>query len=346
MLTDIFAERYRDVRLWETFGTNERRLLVQSFQILSQDLYPFYDQSGNASESAKRDWKTLNLLLSRELGLASLSPTHYPRQVQYGNQRNTVWEAWGEMNVAKNYVLEDLSAYQDADLEIKNRLSLIELGLRQYLKTTVAYEGLQGAMTETVLSSLSRRSTALDRVVGTQMRQKIDSASDEINQRFRQAGAPLTFNNGNFQIVRDELTAQEVAQPFWQLLSDAAWSNVDVEMREAMDRRDSGINDAAFHAAKALESAIKVICHERQAVTGRENGASNYIDNLVSEARGSWLERWRGDALREIFRQVRNPLGHGAGADRPRVLTPHETDWAIGSCMVWIRFLIERHKDI
>ena len=42
MLTDIFANRYQSVIIWEEFGENERKLLVQGFRIVSEQLFPYW----------------------------------------------------------------------------------------------------------------------------------------------------------------------------------------------------------------------------------------------------------------------------------------------------------------
>jgi hypothetical protein len=115
-------------------------------------------------------------------------------------------------------------------------------------------------------------------------------------------------------------------------------------MRDAVDRRDSNLSDAAFHATKSLESTVKVISAERGWTTGRESGAAAFIDNLVSQANGRFIEVWHADALKQIFREVRNPLGHGAGVAPSAAPTSADTNWAISICMAWIRWLVQRHQ--
>ena len=59
--------------------------------------------------------------------------------------------------------------------------------------------------------------------------------------------------------------------------------------------------------------------------TEKERGAHNYIDNLKG---GQLIETWEADALKAIFTNVRNPLGHGPGADTMPSLNDHQTNWA------------------
>ena len=118
--------------------------------------------------------------------------------------------------------------------------------------------------------------------------------------------------------------------------------NVNLDMKEALDRRDSSHKDPALFAAKALESAIKIISDQRNLTSGNEKGASHYIDNLVRKNNGRYIDIWEADILKDYFRKVRNTLGHGPGSDPMPELTIEQTDWAIESAMSWIRTLVRR----
>lgn len=167
-------------------------------------------------------------------------------------------------------------------------------------------------------------------------------AVDELNSRLRHARIELHYHNGLLQFARDELTETRTAEPCWELLRDAKWANVDRELKEAIEHADGQRQDAAFHAAKALESAIKIISDDKGWSTGRERGAANYIDNLVSQQNGRFLAPWEGDMLKAYFVHVRNPHGHGAGSQPPPALTPDQTNWAIETAMAWIKNLVRR----
>ncbi|MBK5956833.1 hypothetical protein CCR97_01170 [Rhodoplanes elegans] len=149
----------------------------------------------------------------------------------------------------------------------------------------------------------------------------------------------INYHNGFIQLVFDEITNQEVEKPFWRLVSDPKWQNVDYDMKDAIDRRDTQGRDPALYAGKALESTIKIISNERGLSTGRERGAKNYIDNLRS---GGILEAWEAETLEVFFKHVRNPLSHGPGAEELTSLSIPQTNWAIESCMSWIKSLIQR----
>ena len=70
-------------------------------------------------------------------------------------------------------------------------------------------------------------------------------------------------------------------------------------MKEALDRRDSNDKDPAIFAAKALESAIKIVSDTKGWTRGTENGAAQYVDNLISKANGSYLAVWEGEMLKD-----------------------------------------------
>ncbi|WP_334262045.1 hypothetical protein [Bradyrhizobium sp. 6(2017)] len=161
----------------------------------------------------------------------------------------------------------------------------------------------------------------------------------ELNSRLRQAECKLHYHNGFIQISQDDTVAQEIENPFWRLVADPKWHNVDHDMKEAIDLRDTGGCDPAFYAARSLESTIKIISGEKQLTTGKEKGAANYINNL----RGAELiEVWELEALHHFFAKVRNPFGHGPGAAPMPSLTEHQTNWAIENAMIWIKSLVRR----
>jgi hypothetical protein len=93
---------------------------------------------------------------------------------------------------------------------------------------------------------------------------------------------------------------------------------------------------------RALESAIKLVSDEAGASTGKERGAANYIDNLLSDRSGRLLRGWESEVLKALFRDVRNPMSHGGGAVAPEPLTSAQTTWVIESCMSWIKRLSGR----
>jgi hypothetical protein len=139
----------------------------------------------------------------------------------------------------------------------------------------------------------------------------------------------------------DDLVQKQVETPFWQLLSDPLWANVDTDMKEALDRRDADGRDPAFYAARALESTIKIVSDRKGWTHGGEKGAHNYIDNLASK-KNAFITPWEGTSLKEFFTHVRNPFGHGAGSAEMPSLSRQQTEWAIEFSMSWIKNLIRR----
>ena len=221
-----------------------------------------------------------------------------------------------------------------ADRFIKERLSLIEIGFRKVGEDVAASNE---SLPKTLESAATFRKFLLDsNKVANDVFQK---AIDELNERFKQAGCNLNYHNGFIQRSDDSLTSKEIETPFWTVVSDPKWKNVDLDMIEALDRRDSGSRDPAFFASRALESAIKIISAERGLTTGKERGAANFIDNLKRE---SIINEWESDLIKAYFSKVRNPMGHGAGSEEMPSLTSHQTDWAIEACMSWTKSLIRR----
>jgi hypothetical protein len=287
-------------------------------------------------------------LIARELGLKELSPlawgywTPSKHWVSGINPINKVCETW---------MLQQLDGSFSADQFIKERLSLVEIGFRMR-ENEVAYTNSQLpqklAKAEDFMRTRVERKGGMwlpgSRVDGVKaenvsMNTAWQAAVDELNARFRQGGCNLHYHNGFIQISTDETLTQQVEAPFWRLVTDPKWKNVDHDMKEAIDLRDTNGRDPAFYAAKALESTVKIISDEKQLSNGKERGAANYIDNLK---RGNLIEDWEEEALKAVFSKVRNPLGHGPGTGAMPSLDKQQTDWAIETCMTWAKSLIRR----
>jgi AbiJ N-terminal domain 4 len=167
---------------------------------------------------------------------------------------------------------------------------------------------------------------------------------DELNTRMRQAGYELHYHNGFIQRSVDPVVEDQIEQPFWDLVADATWKNVDLDMKEAIDLRDNGGRDPAFYAARALESTIKIVSDMKGWSHGGEKGAHNYIDNLGSQRADQFIKDWEANELKNFFTRIRNPLSHGPGSEEMPALSPEQTDKAIEFCMSWIKSLIRRMR--
>jgi hypothetical protein len=127
MLTDIFARRYEQPRMWETFSEEPRRLLAQGCQLLN-DVCPYY-VDGKENEHGRDFWTQIHDLLARELGRKELSPQHWG----FYNKQN-LWQGGRHTTVqmCETWMLEPFDGKISADRFIKERLSLVEIGFRQH----------------------------------------------------------------------------------------------------------------------------------------------------------------------------------------------------------------------
>lgn len=346
MLLDIFARRYEDRPLRDSFGERDKRLLVQAFRILSEDMYPYY-KDGKEDKGGVKFWTELHSNLSRELGLKELSPLWWTYTAKiYGNdvpqaRQNTL------VAVCEKWFSEALWNCPP-DVYVKERLSLIELGFRVREEEIAAMMAPEITNAERLLAELSRPGATISGypVQGPKLRRSIKVNAfkanvEELNGRFRQAGYHLHYHNGFIQMLTDDLIQKQVETPFWELVSDPDWANVDTEMKEALDIRDSGGRNPAFLAAKALESTIKIVSDKKGFTTGSEGGAHSYINNLGSKT-NAFITQWESDLLKVFFTHVRNPMGHGAGSAEMPSLSRQQTEWAIEFSMSWIKNLIRR----
>ncbi|MEX2125591.1 MAG: hypothetical protein WD795_17010 [Woeseia sp.] len=345
MLTDIFATRYADVPMWDEFRDRDRRFIVQGFRLVNERLYP-PEVSGGKSEQNEAKWKLLHDKLSTELGLIELSQRWYSYQRQYGDKSYPQTGYFDWSRVCKTYLLKEYASSFDADAFIKKRLSFYELALREkesevnekWDPATLAAKKLEAQL-------LGKRTDAAgmhEHALREAQRKYWDDVVHEFNTRLRQAGYKLHYHNGFVQVSEDEIVARQIEEPFWTLVADPKWKNVDTDMKEAVDRRDTGGRDPAWYAARALESAIKIISQDKGWTRGTEKGAAHYIDNLVSSKNGRYIDVWESENLKHFFGNVRADLGHGPGAEPMPELRDQQTNWAIEFCMSWIRSLINR----
>jgi hypothetical protein len=336
MLTDIFAERYLSRPLWPAFTDAESKLLVQCFRLISEQVFP--RPTIGPGSVPMPNWQTVHDRLSMELGREQLTPVPYAA-------------AFGIDMACRSFMLEEYTHAVSADRFMKERISFVELAFR------TREEGLAAQNRELPIRLAAGKAKRLGKTHDDKIAEvwadnyvaiiEKENASfrasvDELNERFRRAGAPLNYHNGFIQVAADPLVQGQIEKPFWQVVADPIWKNVDTDMKEALDRRDSGDRDPAFYAARALESTIKIISDKKGWTHGGEKGAHNYVDNLGSKSNGPFIVDWERDALKSFFTDIRNPLGHGPGAAQMPQLTPQQTNFAIETCMSWIRSLVQR----
>jgi hypothetical protein len=345
MLIDIFARRYENKPLRDSFESRDSRLLVQAFRILSEDMFPYY-REGKECPIGVAFWSDLHNNLSREFGVKELSQVWFSYTTKWNGNDHVHTHKNTMATVCENWLARPVSGAPD--VHIKERLSLIELGFRAKNDEITAMNASAVTESERLMAALSKSALRVpgDVIEGARKRREAKAAAfrtnvDELNTRFRQAGYPLNYHNGYIQISTDDLVQDEIEAPFWNLVADPSWSNVDLDMKEAIDLRDTDGRDPAFYAARALESTIKIVSDLKGWTHGGEKGAHNYIENLASRKNG-FITSWEGNSLKEFFTHVRNPFGHGAGSSQMPSLSRPQTEWAIEYSMSWIKNLIRR----
>lgn len=352
MLTDIFSDRYLQIELWKSVSELDRRFLVQGFRMVSESLFPYW-QDGKAYEPNKTHWKNIHDKLSMELGLSELSPKAYAYQTTLMGKPHMNSGTWTLDHVCKNFVCAEYNSSASADRFMKDRISFIELAFRekheQIHQTNSTYE--KRLLEAQIHDKLKKpggmripgsRADAI-RSMHDSLNEAFKSQADELNERMRRAGYSLNYHNGFIQISDDSLIEEQIESEFWHLTSGSQWENVDIDMKEALDLRDSGGRDPAFYAARALESTIKIISDLKGLTHGGERGAHSYIDNLTGKRSGPFLSPWESKALKAYFTDVRNPFGHGPGSAEMPSLSSQQTDWAIENAMSWTKTLIKRN---
>lgn len=267
---------------------------------------------------------------------------------------NQIWQsvAYSDYDVSKKFALADFDGSISADRFMKERMSLVEIAFREkhdevvlanaQLSTSIIRAQFETPKTNHIGIRIPGNRVEAIKGINANLNRDFKASTDELNARLQQARYDLNFHNGFIQASADALVQKEIEAPFWTLVADAAWKNVDTDMKEAIDRRDNGGRDPAWYAGRALESTIKIISNPKSWTHGSEKGAHNFIDNLRSKKNGEFINEWESTSLKNFSTAVRNPFGHGPGDMQMPSLTSQQTDWALEFCMVWIKNLIRR----
>jgi AbiJ N-terminal domain 4 len=343
MLTDVFSNRYASIVLFDVFEERHRRLIVQCFKLLEGEVRPFYI-GGKVDPQGESFWRNLQDRMATELGLKSLSPLAYSYQTMHLGASHTQTGVWTMNKVCENWMLSPLADQKSVDTHVKDRLSLIEIGFRIQSEEITRISSEPDNKLRAIMPSGPKEqfgTKAWYQAIKYERFEKFNKQVDELNSRFRQASCGLHYHNGFIQLAKDHLLTSKIEEPFWSLLADPLWKNVDIHMKHAFDKRDNGDLDPALYAAHALESTIKIISNEKGWTTGKEIGAHNFIDQLAAK-KNQYITSWEAETLKLFFSKLRNPLGHGPGSEPMPSLSNQATDWAIESCMSWIKSLVRR----
>jgi hypothetical protein len=243
MLTDIFLNRYGGGVLCETFEEKDRRFLVQAFRIVSEQLYPYWTVEGKESAWAKGNWEAIHDKLSMELGLEELSSRTYAWTPAWPNAVPQM-SFYTLDRLCRNFVLVPYDDSVSADRFMKERLSFFEIAFRHRAEELEANHAQRLADLRARMDRpppprtirLPGDPLKAHQALVDQENRELRSSVDELNARMRQAGYDLHYHNGFIQRSIDPVVEGQIEQPFWDLVSDAKWKNVDLDMKEAIDR--------------------------------------------------------------------------------------------------------------
>lgn len=351
MITDIFARRYESVTLRPQYFQEDQRFMVQAAAMIKEPLWLGY-KTETPSDKVEAALKGVHDVLAFELGVDALSDRWFTNTSLWQGNESRQNHKYTYANICKNFLVKLPPDPLQGDVWVKERLSLVELAFRtrgaavreanQNLEANIEKAKVQPAFIGRGRIKVPGSPVDAVKAINVGMNLAFDGLVSDLNERLRLAGYALTYHNGFIQRADDEVTSEQVAKPFWALVSGSDWQSVDLQMKEAVDRRDNGDRTAPFHAVCALESAIKIICGLKGWTTGKEKGASDYINNLNSKSNGRFIEPWEGEMLKNMFSEARNPFAHGPGQSPMPILTPAQTDWAIDTALSWTRNLIRR----
>ncbi len=344
MINDVFFRRYRNIKIRDQYYSEDRILCNQIWKMISSADFWDSDEDSNL--------KSIHDLLALELGVEYLSDRYFFRTYEFNGSKNTQSFENSYTIICKNFLTRRPDDVTKGDDWMKERLSLAELAFARREKQIIAHNR---NLSTSIANAERYDKRALARGIhNTECRAEIEIKKNhnlnekfknfvcDLNERLQLAYYNLNYHNGLIQIIDDAFINKNIANPFWTLVGKPPWENVDLQMKEAIDSRDKGDRLAAFHAACALESCIKIISNVKGWTNGKETGAASFINNLASKHNGRFIDVWESELLIQLFKDVRNPFAHGSGQSVASNFNPAQTNWAIDTSMSWIKSLIIR----
>ncbi|MGB1216076.1 MAG: hypothetical protein ACPG4X_22135, partial [Pikeienuella sp.] len=143
MLTDIFAIRYEETELFRSFKRREKRTIHQCFTIL-EDFHPYWGEPEKVRKGSAEFWAEIQKRLANELGVKALSQPWFETMVGAGEYRHKQTKRKADIEICRVWYSNEIGASENVDEYIKERLSLIEIGLRnKYLRAEYCRNYLQ-----------------------------------------------------------------------------------------------------------------------------------------------------------------------------------------------------------
>lgn len=180
--------------------------------------------------------------------------------------------------------------------------------------------------------------------------QTADEAILELNYRFLENGVGYQYLAG--EIVRVDGTYQhaQVIRPALTLLTLKEFENAEIEFLRAHEHyRHGRYEEALSDAAKAFESAMKIICHELSWKIDPKDSAKSLINTLLENGLIASHFQEQLTALRQLLESgtatVRNKMGaHGMGVER-REIPAYVAAYALQSAAANISLLVSAFQS-
>jgi len=257
MITDIFARRYADIQIRSQYCQDDLRFMTQASKMLMDPLWLGH-ASNKVSDTTEANLKGVHDTLAMELGRDFLSDRFwFHKYTMNGNEFSNA-HTNSYASICKTFLIRVPSDLSQSDVWVKERLSLVELAFRmRALQIQQANAALPAIIAAADAEDSKprpygrgiripgQRSDGL-RASNHRMNAAFEEQVSDLNERMRLALYKLTYHNGFIQLGEDGAIDAQIAKPFWALVANAKWANVDEQIKEAIDRRDNGDRTAAF----------------------------------------------------------------------------------------------------
>lgn len=179
---------------------------------------------------------------------------------------------------------------------------------------------------------------------------RMKSAIEELNYRFKQHNVGYEFINGELIQINNQLVHRDIVRPAIQLLFEEGFETASDEFLEAHEHYRKGeYEEAITDAERAFESTMKIICHKKGYEYDEKAPAKKLINTLLqNEFIPQYLQNHFNHLCNTLecgLPTIRNRNGsHGQGVKQIEI-PEYMAKFAINLCASNIVFLVDIYKS-
>lgn len=170
-----------------------------------------------------------------------------------------------------------------------------------------------------------------------------DQAIAQLNRCFQSNSLGYRFEQGQIIKISSQFLHEEITKPALELINDPQFATASSEFTNAHTLHMSGqYKQAIVEATKALESALKTICHQQNWPYDPRDTLTKLIETVISQGLIDKSLTSNYTSLTNLLKQVtaiRNKAAHGQGSE-PNAIPERTVNYVLHSVANEITFLV------